>query len=113
MGTADERRWRLHDAATRMGGVNRHSDLSARPGGSESLRLPHPRFVHAQLCPALHSAAPCSHGSNSVAACVCVSSSADVIASQLELHRLATGQEPRVNTAMTRLKQKLFQYQVR
>lgn len=35
----------------------------------------------------------------------------DVIASQLELHRLATGQEPRVNTAMTRLKQKLFQYQ--
>ena len=37
----------------------------------------------------------------------------DVIASQLELHRLATGQEPRVNTAMTRLKQKLFQYQVR
>jgi len=35
----------------------------------------------------------------------------DVIASQLELHRLATGSEPRVNTAMTRLKQKLFQYQ--
>jgi len=35
----------------------------------------------------------------------------DVIASQLELHRLSTGQEPRVNTAMTRLKQKLFQYQ--
>lgn len=35
----------------------------------------------------------------------------DVISSQLELHRLATGQEPRVATAMTRLKQKLFQYQ--
>lgn len=34
-----------------------------------------------------------------------------MIASQLELHRLATGQEPRVGTAMTRLKQKLFQYQ--
>lgn len=35
----------------------------------------------------------------------------DMIASQLELHRLATGAEPRVVTAMTRLKQKLFQYQ--
>ncbi len=33
----------------------------------------------------------------------------DMIASQLELHRLATGAEPRVVTAMTRLKQKLFQ----
>jgi 20S proteasome subunit beta 2 len=42
--------------------------------------------------------------------CFCVYSS-DVISSQLELHRLATGCEPRVNTAMTRLKQKLFQYQ--
>jgi 20S proteasome subunit beta 2 len=35
----------------------------------------------------------------------------DVISSQLELHRLSTGNEPRVTTAMTRLKQKLFQYQ--
>ena len=34
-----------------------------------------------------------------------------MIASQLELHRLSTGQEPRVTTAMTRLKHKLFQYQ--
>jgi len=34
-----------------------------------------------------------------------------MIQSQLELHRLATGAEPRVVTAMTRLKQKLFQYQ--
>ncbi len=43
--------------------------------------------------------------------CSALPRSADVISSQLELHRLATGQEPRVNTAMTRLKQKLFQYQ--
>lgn len=34
-----------------------------------------------------------------------------LISSQLELHRLATNQEPRVVTAMTRLKQRLFQYQ--
>jgi len=34
-----------------------------------------------------------------------------LIASQLELHRLATGSEPRVITAMTRLKQHLFKYQ--
>jgi len=34
-----------------------------------------------------------------------------LISSQLELHRLATGQEPRVVTAMTRLKQRLFPYQ--
>jgi len=34
-----------------------------------------------------------------------------LIASQLELHRLATGSEPRVVTAMTRLKQHLFKYQ--
>mmetsp|Transcript_14546 Transcript_14546/g.35463 ORF Transcript_14546/g.35463 Transcript_14546/m.35463 type:complete len:264 (+) Transcript_14546:67-858(+) len=34
-----------------------------------------------------------------------------LISSQLELHRLATGKEPRVITALTRLKQRLFQYQ--
>eukprot|EP00808_Paulinella_micropora_P009550 g8188.t1 len=34
-----------------------------------------------------------------------------LIASQLELHRLETGTEPRVVTALTRLKQRLFQYQ--
>mmetsp|Transcript_26736 Transcript_26736/g.47362 ORF Transcript_26736/g.47362 Transcript_26736/m.47362 type:complete len:270 (-) Transcript_26736:213-1022(-) len=34
-----------------------------------------------------------------------------LIESQLELHRLATGKEPRVVTALTRLKQRLFQYQ--
>jgi len=34
-----------------------------------------------------------------------------LISSQLELHRLATGSEPRVVTAMTRLKQHLFKYQ--
>jgi len=34
-----------------------------------------------------------------------------LISSQLELHRLATGAEPRVVTAMTRLKQRLFPYQ--
>jgi len=34
-----------------------------------------------------------------------------LIASQLELHRLETGSEPRVVTALTRLKQRLFQYQ--
>jgi len=34
-----------------------------------------------------------------------------LIASQLELHRLATGKQPRVITALTRLKQRLFQYQ--
>lgn len=34
-----------------------------------------------------------------------------LVQSQLELHRLATGHEPRVVTAMTRLKQRLFQYQ--
>ena len=35
----------------------------------------------------------------------------DLVASQLELHRLATGKKPRVVTALTRLKQRLFQYQ--
>ena len=35
----------------------------------------------------------------------------NLIASQLELHRLATGKQPRVITALTRLKQRLFQYQ--
>jgi len=34
-----------------------------------------------------------------------------LISSQLELHRLSTGQEPRVVTALTRLKQHLFKYQ--
>jgi len=34
-----------------------------------------------------------------------------LIQSQLELHRLATGAEPRVVTALTRLKQHLFKYQ--
>lgn len=34
-----------------------------------------------------------------------------LISSQLELHRLNTGTEPRVITAMTRLQQRLFQYQ--
>lgn len=34
----------------------------------------------------------------------------DLIRSQLELHRLATGSEPRVVTALTRLKQRLFKY---
>jgi len=34
-----------------------------------------------------------------------------LISSQLELHRLATGSEPRVITACTRLKQHLFKYQ--
>lgn len=34
-----------------------------------------------------------------------------LIQSQLELHRLATGEEPRVITACTRLKQHLFKYQ--
>lgn len=98
--------------ATRMGGGNRRSDSHGRPGRSESSGL-RPRFVHAEPCPLLQYTVPCSPGSIFVAAFVCVSSFADVIASQLELHRLATGQEPRVNTAMTRLKQKLFQYQVR
>jgi len=35
----------------------------------------------------------------------------NLVASQLELHKLATGREPRVAMAMTRLKQRLFQYQ--
>jgi 20S proteasome subunit beta 2 len=35
----------------------------------------------------------------------------ELISSDLELHRLQTGKEPRVITAMTRLKQRLFQYQ--
>jgi len=35
----------------------------------------------------------------------------NLISSQLELHRLATGKKPRVITALTRLKQRLFQYQ--
>lgn len=34
-----------------------------------------------------------------------------LIASQLELMRLETGREPRVNSAITRLKQRLFQHQ--
>lgn len=34
-----------------------------------------------------------------------------LIASQLELQRLETGREPRVNSAMTRLKQRLFKHQ--
>lgn len=34
-----------------------------------------------------------------------------LIKSQLEMHRLETGTEPRVITALTRLKQRLFQYQ--
>jgi 20S proteasome subunit beta 2 len=34
-----------------------------------------------------------------------------LVSSQLELHRLATGHEPRVVTALTRLKQHLFKYQ--
>jgi len=34
-----------------------------------------------------------------------------LISSQLELHRLSTGRQPRVITALTRLKQRLFQYQ--
>jgi len=34
-----------------------------------------------------------------------------LISSQLEMHRLSTGTEPRVVTAVTRLKQRLFQYQ--
>jgi 20S proteasome subunit beta 2 len=34
-----------------------------------------------------------------------------LVKSQLELHRLATGTEPRVTTALTRLKQHLFKYQ--
>jgi len=34
-----------------------------------------------------------------------------LISSQLELHRLATSSEPRVCTALTRLKQHLFKYQ--
>jgi 20S proteasome subunit beta 2 len=34
-----------------------------------------------------------------------------MIESQLELHRLSTGREPRVATALTRLKNYLFQYQ--
>jgi len=34
-----------------------------------------------------------------------------LVSSELELHRLATGSEPRVITAMTRLKQHLFKYQ--
>jgi len=34
-----------------------------------------------------------------------------LVGSQLELHRLATGTEPRVVTALTRLKQHLFKYQ--
>jgi len=34
-----------------------------------------------------------------------------LISSQLELHRLNTGTQPRVITAMTRLQQRLFQYQ--
>jgi len=33
-----------------------------------------------------------------------------LVSSQLELHRLATGSEPRVITALTRLKQRLFRY---
>jgi len=35
----------------------------------------------------------------------------DLVRSSLELHRLEMGTEPRVITAMTRLKQRLFQYQ--
>jgi len=38
-------------------------------------------------------------------------STTNLISSGLELHRLETGSEPRVITALTRLKQKLFQYQ--
>lgn len=34
-----------------------------------------------------------------------------MISSQLELHRLATGLQPRVVTALTRLSQHLFRYQ--
>lgn len=34
-----------------------------------------------------------------------------LISSQIELHRLATGKAPRTITAMTMLKRKLFQYQ--
>lgn len=34
-----------------------------------------------------------------------------LISSQIELHRMATGKAPRVITAMTLLKRKLFQYQ--
>jgi len=34
-----------------------------------------------------------------------------LVSSQLELHRLETGSEPRVITALTRLKQRLFQHQ--
>jgi len=37
--------------------------------------------------------------------------STGLISSQLELHRLATGRESRVDTAMTMLKQMLFRYQ--
>lgn len=36
-----------------------------------------------------------------------------LIQSQLELHRLSTGKEPRVVTALTRLKQRLFRYACR
>jgi hypothetical protein len=36
-----------------------------------------------------------------------------MISSQLELHRLNTGTQPRVVTAVTRLKQRLFQYAFR
>ena len=38
-------------------------------------------------------------------------SSTALISSQLELHRLATGRQPRVATALTMLKQMLFRYQ--
>ena len=34
-----------------------------------------------------------------------------MISSQLELHRLATGRQPRVGTSLTMLKQHLFKYQ--
>jgi len=35
----------------------------------------------------------------------------NLISSQLELHRLETGSQPRVSTCITRLKQRLFRYQ--
>lgn len=35
----------------------------------------------------------------------------ELIASELELHRLSTGRQPRVVAALTKLKRKLFQYQ--
>lgn len=40
----------------------------------------------------------------------CLSAWPEMISSQLELHRLATGKQPRVAAAMTMLKRRLFQY---